>query len=233
MAKIPQPRLGCAHTKTTPALVFPFPFSVRSRLHRGCSCCRSLPAQPVYARVCHLCAVAAPRTGSSPPAPIPAPRRSAAPAARDRIPLLPCVISERFELLLEVFLEDNAAASSPGNPSVPESSLAERSAQIGRKQRGEIGFPKSGNLLPLREERETSTKPKLGFSAGSEVQETERPQPFKPGFRFSFMPSMRNQGKRGKISIHVFTLPLPRGELMKIIPFCSVWWLQTPLNAPS
>lgn len=75
MAKIPQPRLGCAHTKTTPALVFPFPFSLRSRLHRGCSCCRSLPAQPVYARVCHLCAVAAPRTGSSPPAPIPAPRR--------------------------------------------------------------------------------------------------------------------------------------------------------------
>lgn len=96
-----------------------------------------------------------------------------------------------------MFLEDNAAASSPGNPSVPESSLAERSAQTGRKQRGEIGFPKSGNLLPLREEREASTKPKLGFSAGSEVQETERPQPFKPGFRFSFYAIHEKSGKKG------------------------------------
>lgn len=78
------------------------------------------------------------------------------------------------------------AASSPGNPPAPESLLSEHLAPTGWKQHGEIGFPKFNNLLLLQ----TFIKPKLGFSAGTEVQEI----PFKLGFRFSFKPSMRNLG---------------------------------------
>lgn len=83
------------------------------------------------------------------------------------------------------------AASSPGNPPAPESLLSEHLAPTGWKQHGEIGFPKFNNLLLLQ----TFIKPKLGFSAGTEVQEI----PFKLGFRFGFKPSMRNLG--GKKSV--------------------------------
>lgn len=42
----------------------------------------------------------------------------------------------------KIFLEeDNAVASSHGNPSVPESRLLKHLAQTVEKQRGEAGFP--------------------------------------------------------------------------------------------
>ena len=105
----------------------------------------------------------------------------------------------------KIFLEEyNAVASSHGNPSVPESLLLKHLAQTVEKQRGETGFLKSSNLLLLGDEWETSAKPKLGLSAGSGAQETERPQKFKPRFIFSFIPPMRNQANKGKISVQVF-----------------------------
>lgn len=106
----------------------------------------------------------------------------------------------------KIFLEeDNAVASSHGNSSVPKSRLLKHLAQTVEKQCGEAGFPKSSNLLLLGDEWEALAKPKLGLSAGSEAQEAERPQKFKPRFIFSFISPMRNQANTGKISIQLFT----------------------------
>lgn len=50
----------------------------------------------------------------------------------------------------KIFLEeDNAVASSRGNPSVPESLLWKRLAQTAEERGGESGFPKSSHLLLL------------------------------------------------------------------------------------
>lgn len=105
----------------------------------------------------------------------------------------------------KIFLEeDNAVASSHGNPSVPESLLLKHLSRTVEKQWGETGFPKSSNLLLLGDEWETLAKPKLGLSAGPEAKETERSQKFKPRFIFGFIPAMRNQANTGKISIQLF-----------------------------
>lgn len=50
----------------------------------------------------------------------------------------------------KIFLaEDNAVASSHGNPSVLKSLLLKHLAQTVEKQRGETSFPKSSTLLPV------------------------------------------------------------------------------------
>lgn len=103
-----------------------------------------------------------------------------------------------FMFCQKIFLEDNAVASSHGNPSLPESLLVKHLAQTVEEQPGETGFPKPSNLLLLGDGWETSVKPKFGLSAGSESKETVRPQKFKPSFIFSSIPPMRNQANKGK-----------------------------------
>lgn len=71
----------------------------------------------------------------------------------------------------KIFLgDDNAAASSQGNPSVPESLLSKHLAQTGEKEDGGNWFPKSSQLLLLGGEWETPAK-------NQKNQKNQKPKP--------------------------------------------------------